>query len=188
MPSPRGTVYLLHFERPYKHARHYLGFAEDLQRRLELHHAGRGARLVQVVVAAGIGFQLVRTGRATGRSSGHSRTATTRRRAYVPCAGPRGAAMADQSSRRRSTRFPLHLRVYARTPLCRWNRPRPVEDPCVKPPGRWKAATGVAASGPARPSGWGRLAHMPELALVTPAAGRVDRRSSGRTGAGPAPG
>jgi hypothetical protein len=26
MASPRGTVYLLHFERPYKHARHYLGF------------------------------------------------------------------------------------------------------------------------------------------------------------------
>ena len=61
MASPRGTVYLLHFERPYKHARHYLGFAEDLERRLELHRAGRGARLVEVVVAAGIGFQLVRT-------------------------------------------------------------------------------------------------------------------------------
>jgi predicted GIY-YIG superfamily endonuclease len=61
MASPRGTVYLLHFERPYKHARHYLGFAEDLERRLELHRAGRGARLMEVVVAAGIGFELVRT-------------------------------------------------------------------------------------------------------------------------------
>jgi predicted GIY-YIG superfamily endonuclease len=59
--TPRSAEYLLHFERPYKHARHYLGFAEDLERRLELHRAGRGARLVEVVVAAGIGFQLVRT-------------------------------------------------------------------------------------------------------------------------------
>jgi predicted GIY-YIG superfamily endonuclease len=56
-----SAEYLLHFERPYRHARHYLGFAEDLERRLELHRAGRGARLVEVVVAAGIGFQLVRT-------------------------------------------------------------------------------------------------------------------------------
>ena len=59
--SRLSAQYLLHFERPYKHARHYLGFAEDLERRLELHRAGRGARLVEVVVAAGIGFRLVRT-------------------------------------------------------------------------------------------------------------------------------
>ena len=52
-------LYLLHFDRPYKHARHYLGFAEDeetLRSRLEEHKHGRGARLVEVITLAGIGF------------------------------------------------------------------------------------------------------------------------------------
>jgi hypothetical protein len=61
MSTPGGTVYLLHFERPYKHARHCLGFADDLDRQLILHRAGRGARLVEVVVQAGISFTLART-------------------------------------------------------------------------------------------------------------------------------
>lgn len=56
-----GTVYLLHFDRPYKHARHYMGWAEDLQRRLDEHLAGRGARLTSVVMAHGIGWTLART-------------------------------------------------------------------------------------------------------------------------------
>jgi hypothetical protein len=75
MASPRGTVYLLHFERPYKHARHYLGFAQDLERRLELHRAGRGARLVEVIAQAGIGFQLARTlgGRPPARAAAQER-------------------------------------------------------------------------------------------------------------------
>jgi predicted GIY-YIG superfamily endonuclease len=60
-PSRQGTVYLLHFERPYKHARHYLGFATDLERRLELHRRGQGARLMEVIAAAGIGFTVART-------------------------------------------------------------------------------------------------------------------------------
>jgi hypothetical protein len=29
-----GTVYLLHFSRPYKHARHYTGWAVNVKRRL----------------------------------------------------------------------------------------------------------------------------------------------------------
>ena len=28
----QGTVYLLHFSEPYKHARHYTGWTEDLPR------------------------------------------------------------------------------------------------------------------------------------------------------------
>ena len=57
-------VYLLHFERPYHHARHYLGFTEDLDTRLEAHRTGdphTHHRLMQVVAAAGIGFVLART-------------------------------------------------------------------------------------------------------------------------------
>lgn len=55
------TVYLLHFSQPYKHARHYLGSAGDLSRRMAEHRLGRGARLLAVIVAAGVGFTLART-------------------------------------------------------------------------------------------------------------------------------
>jgi predicted GIY-YIG superfamily endonuclease len=37
------TIYLLHFERPFGHARHYLGSAEDLEARLTEHAADAGA-------------------------------------------------------------------------------------------------------------------------------------------------
>jgi predicted GIY-YIG superfamily endonuclease len=56
-----GIVYLLHFSQPYQHARHYIGWTEDLIERLELHASGHGARLTAVIRQAGIGFILVRT-------------------------------------------------------------------------------------------------------------------------------
>ncbi len=55
------TVYLLHLDRPYHHARHYLGYASDLPARLKRHEAGNGARLLQVVKAAGTSWTLART-------------------------------------------------------------------------------------------------------------------------------
>lgn len=63
MSGPAGTVYLLHFDAPYKHARHYLGWAAagHLDSRIAAHRAGHGARLMAVVKAAGIGFTLART-------------------------------------------------------------------------------------------------------------------------------
>jgi predicted GIY-YIG superfamily endonuclease len=76
-----GTVYLLHFDRPYKHARHYVGWtARNVKKRLAEHEAGRGARLLAVVREAGIGWQLARLwpgGRARERQikrqGGHAR-------------------------------------------------------------------------------------------------------------------
>ncbi|MDP9403828.1 MAG: endonuclease [Actinomycetota bacterium] len=59
--STTDTVYLLHFERRYRHAGHYVGSTSDLDARLAAHRAGRGARLVEVIVAAGIDFTLART-------------------------------------------------------------------------------------------------------------------------------
>jgi predicted GIY-YIG superfamily endonuclease len=56
-----GTVYLLHFSVPYKHARHYTGWASDLAARLAEHDDGRGARLTAVAKAAGITWTLART-------------------------------------------------------------------------------------------------------------------------------
>ena len=61
MSSSEGTIYLLHFDRPYRHARHYLGWTSDLEARLAEHEAGRGARLLAVIRQAGIGWQLART-------------------------------------------------------------------------------------------------------------------------------
>lgn len=56
-----GTVYLLHFDQPYRHARHYCGWTSDLTARLAAHADGRGARLIAVITEAGIGFKLART-------------------------------------------------------------------------------------------------------------------------------
>lgn len=56
-----GTIYLLHFSRPYKHAKHYLGWTSNLEERLSEHAKGRGARLLEVVAAEGITWRLART-------------------------------------------------------------------------------------------------------------------------------
>ena len=50
-----------HLDAAYKHARHYTGWAIDLNARLEAHRTGRGARLMQVITDAGITWQLART-------------------------------------------------------------------------------------------------------------------------------
>jgi len=54
-------VYLIHFNEAYRHARHYMGFTDDLDARLEAHRNGHGARLIEVVNAAGIEWDCVRT-------------------------------------------------------------------------------------------------------------------------------
>lgn len=54
-------VYLLHFNQPYQHARHYLGYADDITRRLKDHRKGTGARLTQVLKANRISFRLAAT-------------------------------------------------------------------------------------------------------------------------------
>lgn len=54
------TVYLLHLSAPLAHARHYVGFARDVDRRLAHHKNGTGARMLAVAVERGIGFELAR--------------------------------------------------------------------------------------------------------------------------------
>jgi len=50
-------VYLLHFDSPYFHARHYLGWTSlPIETRLDHHRTGHGARLLQVITEAGINF------------------------------------------------------------------------------------------------------------------------------------
>lgn len=61
-------VYLLHFDQPFKHARHYCGYSktlESLERRIEAHRRARANdgqhhRLMVAIAEAGIGFQVAR--------------------------------------------------------------------------------------------------------------------------------
>jgi hypothetical protein len=61
VPPGFEVNYLLHFTPPYRHAGHYLGFAEcsGLLNRLRKQATGRGANLVAVALAAGCTFELV---------------------------------------------------------------------------------------------------------------------------------
>ena len=96
-----GTVYLLHFDQPYKHARHYVGWtARNVKRRLAEHEAGRGARLLAVVRAAGIGWQLARLwpgGRARERQIKSGRAATP---ASARCAASAAVPAAQRATGR----------------------------------------------------------------------------------------
>lgn len=55
-----GTVYLLHFDRPFHHARHYIGWTRDVGRRLVRHRTGTGSPLVMAATNAGIPFTVAR--------------------------------------------------------------------------------------------------------------------------------
>ena len=60
-PVHYSWVYLIHFERSYFHARHYLGStAASLDNRLKRHQSGDGARLMEVIIEAGISWELSR--------------------------------------------------------------------------------------------------------------------------------
>ena len=67
VPAGAG-IYLIHFTEPYRHAAHYLGYSDDIPARLAAHAAGRGARLMEVITQAGIGWQLARTWPGKGRT------------------------------------------------------------------------------------------------------------------------
>ena len=56
-----AIVYLLHFSRPYRHARHYLGMTTlALEDRLVRHRRGDGAKLLRAAAQAGVEFVVAR--------------------------------------------------------------------------------------------------------------------------------
>lgn len=55
-----GEVYLLHLDRPLKHARHYLGWAIDHERRNGEHESGNGSPMLRAAKAEGIGWTIAR--------------------------------------------------------------------------------------------------------------------------------
>ncbi len=56
--GPIQGVYLIHFKDKLAHAQHYIGCAKDIAARIARHRAGRGARLMRAIVAAGIEWEL----------------------------------------------------------------------------------------------------------------------------------
>lgn len=73
MSHPSGTIdgdeevtvpcYLIHFEQPFGHAEHYLGYAKNMYNlalRIKHHRDGNGANLMRHVGKAGIDWHVVR--------------------------------------------------------------------------------------------------------------------------------
>ena len=61
LPSLFGVcgVYLIHFDRPLGHARHYMGCAQDIDKRIGRHERGTGAKIMKAVKKAGISWEVV---------------------------------------------------------------------------------------------------------------------------------
>ena len=55
-----GYIYLIHFDRPLSHARHYVGWTEELPERIRSHAKGIGARLLAVLLREGISWRVSR--------------------------------------------------------------------------------------------------------------------------------
>jgi hypothetical protein len=91
--SVPGTVYVLHFEPAYKHARHYIGWTSDtdVTARLNVHLQGRGSPLVRAAVQAGVEVQSPRPTRAPATSNDAS-SAGTRPASSAPSVANTAAA------------------------------------------------------------------------------------------------
>lgn len=95
------AVYLLHFDRPFSHAKHYVGYADDakLEERIDQHRAasitdGQHHRLMVRIREAGIGFSVARVWWQADRiferrlkQRGHTRR--------CPCCRPELASLRD---------------------------------------------------------------------------------------------
>lgn len=60
-PDDKGTVYLIHFVLPFKHAQHYIGWTRNMPARMRHHRRGTGSKLLRAVARAGIDFFIART-------------------------------------------------------------------------------------------------------------------------------
>lgn len=56
-------IYLIHFDRPLHHARHYVGFTskDAIDERLAEHRRGQGAKILRALNECGIAYKVVRT-------------------------------------------------------------------------------------------------------------------------------
>ncbi len=83
-------LYLIHFEQPYKHAKHYLGYVKEpwlLERRMKRHGTCEGSALMRAVRKAGIKWRLVAVwpeGNQTRERQLKNRKETPK---FCPCCG-----------------------------------------------------------------------------------------------------
>lgn len=101
------TVYVLHFEPPYLHARHYVGFTPDANadRRVGEHLAAgsKGSPLVAAAVRAGCEVKLAHAFPGAGRDFEANLKARRDVRKWCPCCATAGRPLPDPS--RISARF-----------------------------------------------------------------------------------
>ena len=69
-----GTIYLLHFDRPYRHARYYLGWASDLNSRLASTPTAPAPGCSRSPRQSASGGSWPAPGQATGTANASSRT------------------------------------------------------------------------------------------------------------------
>ena len=81
MPS----VYLLHIDPPYQHAKHYVGWTPNgVKDRIKLHQRGQGARLCEVAVGAGRKLILARVWHHADWKSARAHERKLKRNSHVP--------------------------------------------------------------------------------------------------------
>jgi len=61
--TDRAMIYIIHFEEPYFHARHYVGYCGEgmLEQRLAQHRSGQGSHLMRAIEPAGIEYTVALT-------------------------------------------------------------------------------------------------------------------------------
>jgi len=87
-------LYLLHFEPPCKHARHYLGYARCINKRVSRHIAGNGSGLVRAAVQAGCSVTVVRTFDGGGNAESDLKRSYRSQTRLCPACNPNATRLA----------------------------------------------------------------------------------------------
>lgn len=91
-----GTVYLLHFSRPYRHARHYIGFTTRLDARIRRHRRGWGSPLIAAAIESGIEIFIARRWENVACAFERRVSRVSGRRGCPICRGPRAQLWAPR--------------------------------------------------------------------------------------------
>jgi predicted GIY-YIG superfamily endonuclease len=78
-----SNVYLIHFETPLCHARHYLGATDDVNARLARHRKGLGANILRVCNENNISYKVARVWE--NKPIGYERKLKNRKNAPILC-------------------------------------------------------------------------------------------------------
>lgn len=109
-----GVVYLIHFDRPFGHAQHYIGLASDFEKRMERHKQGRGSNLIRVIQNAGIGWHVVRIWEAGVNAPAVEKELKAYHNSRHLCPECCGKFALDKAERLRATRAKKRLEENAR--------------------------------------------------------------------------